>query len=129
MKHMVNTRNTGGYKETDFGLLPYNWEILELHEFVEPCLRKTDKPRKIYQSIGIRSHGKGTFPKSDCNPKKIAHKTLYEVKSEDLITNITFAWEGAIAIVKEEDDAALVSHRFPTYVFDKSNIEKFAAIY
>lgn len=44
---------------------------------------------------------------------------LYEVKEDDLIVNITFAWEQAIAIVSKEDDGGLVSHRFPTYIFKK----------
>ncbi len=29
---------------------------------------------------------------------------LYEVKKDDLIVNITFAWEQAIAIVREQDE-------------------------
>ena len=45
-------------------------------------------------------------------------KRLYEVYCNDLIVNITFAWEGAIAIVRPEDTGALVSHRFPTYQID-----------
>ena len=45
-------------------------------------------------------------------------KTLYQVKENDLIVNITFAWEGAVAIVEPEDHGALVSHRFPTYKFE-----------
>ena len=44
---------------------------------------------------------------------------LYVVKENDLIVNITFAWESAIAIVKKEDEGGLVSHRFPTYTFDE----------
>ena len=46
---------------------------------------------------------------------------LYEVQCDDLIVNITFAWEGAIAIAKPTDTGALVSHRFPTYVFERDS--------
>ena len=49
-------------------------------------------------------------------------KKLFVVKENDLIVNITFAWEGAIAIVKKEDEGGLVSHRFPTYTFDNKII-------
>ena len=42
---------------------------------------------------------------------------FYIVRPNDLIVNITFAWEQAIAIVKPEDNGALASHRFPTYEF------------
>ena len=47
--------------------------------------------------------------------------TLYIVRENDLIINITFAWEGAIAIVENKDDGALVSHRFPTFTFNPDN--------
>ena len=45
-------------------------------------------------------------------------ETLFVVKENDLIVNITFAWEGAIAIVSKDDEGALVSHRFPTFTFN-----------
>ena len=63
---------------------------------------------------------KGSFQKPDFDPHSIAMETLYVVRHNDLIVNITFAWEGAIAIVKDEDDGGLVSHRFPTYTFNKN---------
>ena len=44
---------------------------------------------------------------------------LYEVKENDFIVNITFAWEHAVAIISKEDEGGLVSHRFPTYVIDQ----------
>ena len=40
---------------------------------------------------------------------------VYVVKENDLIVNITFAWEHAIAVATKEDDGLVVSHRFPTY--------------
>ncbi len=94
------------------------WEVLHLKEVLIPISRPIDKPNESYLALGIRSHGKGTFLKPDFEPDKIAMETLYVVKEDDLIVNITFAWEGAIAIVKPEDDGALVSHRFPTFNFN-----------
>jgi type I restriction enzyme S subunit len=41
--------------------------------------------------------------------------TLYRVEANDLVVNITFAWEGAVAIASKQDSGRLVSHRFPTY--------------
>ncbi len=95
------------------------WNKLNLSDFAIPSVRTVNKPEKNYLALGIRSHGKGTFLKPDFDPKKIEMTTLYEVKEDDLIVNITFAWEGAIAIVKKEDEGALVSHRFPTYEFNR----------
>lgn len=96
-----------------------DWQTLKLSEFLIPTLREEDKPTESYLAIGIRSHCKGTFHKPDFDPAKIAMTKLYTIKKDDLIVNITFAWEGAIALVKEEDEGGYVSHRFPTYVFDK----------
>lgn len=43
-------------------------------------------------------------------------ETLYVAREGDLIVNITFAWEGAVALVPWDHDGCLVSHRFPTFV-------------
>lgn len=101
------------------GFEKQSWNSIELKNILVPQIRALPKPSQPYLSLGIRSHGKGTFQKPNFEPQKIALEELYKVKTNDLIVNITFAWEGAIAIVKECDDDALVSHRFPTYVFDK----------
>ena len=95
-----------------------DWAETELSKALIPDIRGTKKPSSNYLALGIRSHGKGTFLKPDEDPKKNAMDTLFEVHENDLIVNITFAWEGAIAVVKKEDHGALVSHRFPTYVFN-----------
>lgn len=97
------------------------WRRMKLGELLVYKPRPVDKPKKSYWALGIRSHGKGTFKKKIEEPEKLMMDTLYEVKKDDLIVNITFAWEGAIAITKKEDEGLLVSHRFPTYVF-KQNV-------
>lgn len=94
------------------------WEKRSLGSFLTPINRSVSKPDKKFLGLGIRSHGKGTFLKPNSDPDKINMKTLYQVKENDLIVNITFAWEGAVAIVEPEDHGALVSHRFPTYKFE-----------
>lgn len=108
---------TGKKRFKEFEKQP--WNSIELKKVLIPQIRAVVKPSKSFLALGIRSHGKGTFQKPNFEPQKIALEELYKVKTNDLIVNITFAWEGAIAIVNECDDDALVSHRFPTYVFDK----------
>jgi len=94
-----------------------NWIIQPLKNFIKQVVRKIPKPNEPYLGIGLRSHGKGTFLKHDEQPEKNSMTEFYVVRPNDLIVNITFAWEQAIAIVKPEDDGALASHRFPTYTF------------
>ncbi len=101
---------------------PSEWQRTPLHSFLTPALRPVPRPNTQYTSLGIRSHGKGTFQKTVEDPNAVMMDTLYEVREDNLIVNITFAWEGAIAIVGKQDEGALVSHRFPTYVFDRSKV-------
>lgn len=97
-----------------------NSKELPLAKFLTFTPREIEKPITTYLALGIRSHGKGLFHKPESDPKAIAMDKLYEVKENDFIVNITFAWEHAVAIVNKEDVGGLVSHRFPTYVIDKN---------
>ncbi len=98
------------------------WKQMKLGTFLHPKFRKVVKPVGAYLRLGIRSHGKGTFTSVVDDPETIALTHLFQARKDDLIVNITFAWEGAIALVGPDGDGALVSHRFPTYVFDTSKM-------
>lgn len=98
------------------------WKQVRLGTFLHPKFRKVVKPAGAYLRLGIRSHGKGTFTSVVDDPETIALTHLFQTHIDDLIVNITFAWEGAIALVGPDGDGALVSHRFPTYVFDISKM-------
>ncbi|MDA3860205.1 MAG: restriction endonuclease subunit S [Melioribacteraceae bacterium] len=98
------------------------WEEKKLGDIFALKLRPTPKPNGLYKAIGVRSHFKGTFQKHESDPSKIKMDTLYFVKENDLVVNITFAWEGAVAIVTKSDENGLVSHRFPTYLNDKKQL-------
>lgn len=93
------------------------WKKARLDKYIEPISRECDKPSEGYWRLGLRSHGKGTFHQFVDDPTKVAMDKLYKVKANDLIVNITFAWEHAIAIANSKDEEKLVSHRFPTYEF------------
>ncbi len=94
-----------------------DWEEKALSQVLEIQVREISKPTEKYLALGIRSHMKGTFQKPNFDPESIMMEKLFIVRPNDLIINITFAWEGAVAIAKKEDDGGLVSHRFPTYTF------------
>ncbi|WP_313360763.1 restriction endonuclease subunit S, partial [Empedobacter sp.] len=100
-----------------------NSKEIALSKFLTFTPREIDKPTENYLALGIRSHGKGLFHKPDSDPKAIAMDKLYEVKENDFIVNITFAWEHAVAIVGKEDVGGLVSHRFPTYEIDTNQVK------
>lgn len=104
------------------GLVNKNSKKISLSKFLTFTPREIEKPTENYLALGIRSHGKGIFHKPDSDPKAISMDKLYEVKENDFIVNITFAWEHAVAIISKKDEGGLVSHRFPTYVIDQKTV-------
>lgn len=103
-------------------LINKNSKKISLSKFLTFTPREIEKPTENYLALGIRSHGKGIFHKPDSDPKAISMDKLYEVKENDFIVNITFAWEHAVAIISKKDEGGLVSHRFPTYVIDQKTV-------
>ena len=95
------------------------WRSLALGEILNFEPRVVTKPKGAFLAAGIRSHGKGVFLKPDFEAEDIALDELFQLRTNDLVLNITFAWEGAVAIVPPGADGALVSHRFPTFTFKR----------
>lgn len=129
IKQRIEQINKGeipqGYQQTRAGIAPNDWAKGRLSDILYNEKRTVKKPQDGYWRIGIRSHAKGTFHEYVENPDTIGMDELYVVNENDLIVNITFAWEHAIALADENDDGLLVSHRFPTYVFKKGQIPCF----
>ncbi|MDY8049453.1 restriction endonuclease subunit S [Paenibacillus polymyxa] len=115
-------RNGERFPEIRFPGFTDAWEQCKLGELVTPIVREVPKPTEAYKKISVRSHAKGTFHQYIENPDTVAMDKLFVVRENDLIVNITFAWEHAIAIANKEDDGLLVSHRFPTYTMSNSDI-------
>lgn len=69
-----------------------------------------------YDELGIRSFGKGTFHKPAINGVSLGTKRIFRIEPGDLVFNIVFAWEGAVAVAKPEDKGRVGSHRFLTCV-------------
>lgn len=114
-----------GYKRTQHGIKPIHWEELSFNDILRNVVRKVAKPQTAYWRLGVKSHAKGTFRELVENPETVDMDELFVVQANDLIVNITFAWEHAIAIVNKDDTGLLVSHRFPTYVFNRNVLPDF----
>jgi type I restriction enzyme, S subunit len=69
-----------------------------------------------YPELGVRSFGKGTFHKPALAGIEVGAKKLFEIHPGDLVFNNVFAWEGAVAVAREEDANRFGSHRFITCV-------------
>ena len=85
------------------------WHRMSLRDIVTPYTDYLPTPVDGYTRLGIRSHMKGTFYDYVAPSKKLGEKRLQRVKRDNLIVNIVFAWEHAIAVTTEEDEGKLVS--------------------
>ena len=68
-----------------------------------------------YRQIGVRSHGRGVFGKATASGVELGSKKMFAMARGDLVVNIVFAWERAVAVIPDEFDGWCASHRFPTY--------------
>lgn len=75
-------------------------------------------PTSIYEEVGIRSFGRGFFPKPPVTGADLGNKSIFEIRRGDLTLNIVFAWEGAVALASDAEHGRVASHRFPTYAAD-----------
>ena len=78
------------------------------------------EPEKLYQEIGIYCFGRGIFHKTPRTGFEVGDKHLFLMKQGDFILQVTFAWEGAIAILSHAEDGMYGSTRYPTFRVDES---------
>ncbi|WP_321813797.1 MULTISPECIES: restriction endonuclease subunit S [unclassified Paraburkholderia] len=103
------------------GVLPNGWQVVRLGDIAPLVRRPVDVHSEgIYPELGLRSYGKGTFHKPALRGQEVGNKRLFEIKEGDLLFSNVFAWEGAVAVAREEDDGRFGSHRYITCVVDKS---------
>ena len=118
-------KNGSLYPEIQFAGFTDAWEQRELGTIIKENLKPVSKPEGEYIRLGIRSHAKGTFHEVVPAGGGLNVDTMYAVEANNLIVNITFAWEEAWAITTDEDAEKLVSHRFPQYKFNSDQYPTF----
>jgi len=79
-------------------------------------------PNAQYREIGIYCFGRGIFHKEPRSGLEVGDKSLFLLKKGDFILQVTFAWEGAMAIVSEADDGMYGSTRYPTFRVDENRV-------
>jgi type I restriction enzyme S subunit len=77
-------------------------------------------PDELYQEIGIYCFGRGIFHKQTRTGLEVGEKDLFLLKEGDFILQVTFAWEGAVAIISSAEEGMYGSTRFPTFRIDES---------
>lgn len=127
----VGTQDVSGQwvPHTDFKTvllidIPAAWDVDRLGN-IAPLIRRPVeiRPDATYPELGLRSYGNGTFHKPALFGSEVGNKRLFEIKAGDLLFSNVFAWEGAVAVAKPEDDGRYGSHRYITCTVDKSRAD------
>lgn len=108
-----------------FGEYKAPWRKVRLDEIVVPYSDPVETPHDGYERLGIRSHGKGVFHDYVEAGKELGTAQMHRVAAHNLIVNITFAWEHAVAITDDKDTGKLVSHRFPQFAMTDDIYDQF----
>lgn len=104
--------------------VPTTWHVRRLGE-IAPLIRRPVEIHndRTYPELGLRSYGKGTFHKPALLGAQVGNKRLFEIKAGDLLFSNVFAWEGAVAVAKPEDDGRYGSHRYISCAVDKTQAD------
>lgn len=88
---------------------------------VAPLVRRPVRvvPNEMYREIGIRSFARGVFHKPAISGIELGDKRVFSIEPGDLLFNIVFAWEGAVALASEAERGMIGSHRFLTCVVNE----------
>ena len=96
------------------------WPRISLSELLRLERRPTTVlPNSEYAEIGIYCFGRGIFHKKPRTGLEVGDKDLFMLKKGDFILQVTFAWEGAVAIVSDAEDGMYGSTRYPTFRVDE----------
>ena len=107
-----------------------DWPRVKLGEVLKSARRPVDvKVDEMYREIGIRSHGKGVFHKEPISGLELGNKKVFWVEPGTFVLNIVFAWEGAIALLGDEEAGMIGSHRFPMFHPDRARLDRRFLLY
>lgn len=93
---------------------------VRLADFAREDIKKVRvNPLTMYRTAGVLNEGKGLFEKDQLLGSKTNYEQLIVLRRDQLVMRKLTAWEGAIAVVPEEFDGAVVSTEFPTVTLDE----------
>lgn len=115
-KHAASQRLLQSWRESHFSSPDLLGSTVRFADITKDSRHPTAvAPDETCSEIGVRSHGRGVFGKEAKTGKEVGSKKLFKVSSGDLVFNIVFAWEGAVAVIPSDFDGWYSSHRFPTF--------------
>jgi len=63
------------------------------------------------------------FHKEPIRGSGLGGKKVFHVSPGDLVLNIVFAWEGAVAVLTDNEKGMIASHRFPTFRHNANRVD------
>ena len=101
-----------------------NWSLVSLGDILHLQRRAVQvEPERFYPEIGTYSFGRGIFHKPPRTGLEVGDKNLVLIKDGDFILQLTFAWEGAVAIASAAEDGLYGSTRYLTFRVDERRCE------
>jgi type I restriction enzyme S subunit len=70
---------------------------------------------ELYPEVGVYCFGRGLFHKPPRTGLEVGDKPLFKIRNRDFILQVTFAWEGAVAVASENDEGYYGSIRVLTF--------------
>jgi type I restriction enzyme, S subunit len=88
-----------------------------LGEIAPLCRRPVAvEANRNYPQVAVRSFGRGSFHKPALAGSEVTWQKPFLVRSGDILLSNIKAWEGAVAVARQEDDQRVASHRYLTCV-------------
>jgi type I restriction enzyme, S subunit len=93
-----------------------SWPMVPLGELITLERRPAEVTAEgIYPEVGVYCFGKGLFFKQPRTGMEVGDKKLFYIRERDFILQVTFAWEGAVAVAPKEAEKYFGSVRVLTY--------------
>lgn len=82
----------------------------DVADWIKRPINRQDE--ELYERIGLYNRGRGIFHKPIAKGVDLGDSDFFEIKDGDFVISGQFAWEGAVALARQEEDGCFASHRY-----------------
>lgn len=82
----------------------------DVADWIKRPINRQDE--ELYERIGLYNRGRGIFHKPIAKGVDLGDSDFFEIKDGDFVISGQFAWEGAVALARKEEDGFFASHRY-----------------
>ena len=100
-----------------------NWSTVRIGRVLTESSERVEiEPDKWYRQVTVRLWGRGVVLRNEVSGDSISSKTRRVVRAEQFILSRIDARNGALGLVPESLDGAVVSNDFPSFDIDRAKI-------